>query len=556
MPDMADIASYNTGIPAVVRWVCDRLGLMQLFDQMLPWDDQRCKLRPSTRLVAIIMAILFDRTALYRVEELYEDHDVPLLFGAGVRAEDFNDDALGRALDKLTAAGAAKVFTSACAVALARMGVDWSRLLSVHFDTTSVSVYGAYPNSSPNLRITYGHSKDGHPEQKQFCIGLLATKDGLPVLGAVLDGNASDKTVNAEILRTIGRLVSPEQLANLLYVADSSLVTQSNLRVLNDLGMHFVSRAPSTFGFVDAVKDQAFEQGAFQSVGALSPRRNAAHYWLSETRVDVDGRRYRAIVTYSDSLDARKRKTLDHDVQTERENLEQGLRQLQRHPFACHADAVKAAEQTLASLKPRFWRVEFTVQTETRPLPRSRPGRPPKAEERPVETVFRIASKLSMNQDAYDEAARRAATFVLISNDDVRSARELLSNYKDQQTANEIPFRVIKSLPVAPLFFKRPERVEAFAWLALIAYLVYAAMQYLVRQALAQTHQTLVTPGKRIETTPTARSIFDMLERIRTIHHRTRPSHRTMFCTNPHVRHLLRLLDCPESIFTTVPDSS
>ena len=57
MPDMADIASYNSGIPAVVRWVCNRLGLIQLFDQMPPWDDQRCKLRPSTRLMALITAV-------------------------------------------------------------------------------------------------------------------------------------------------------------------------------------------------------------------------------------------------------------------------------------------------------------------------------------------------------------------------------------------------------------------------------------------------------------------------------------------------------------------
>ena len=71
----------------------------------------------------------------------------------------FQDDTVGRGLERLYATGTMKVFT-ACAVRADRVfGFDKRY---VHFDTTSLTVYGDYrpPEETPEqevpFRITYG----------------------------------------------------------------------------------------------------------------------------------------------------------------------------------------------------------------------------------------------------------------------------------------------------------------------------------------------------------------------------------------------------------------
>ena len=61
----------------------------------------------------MLINIFMGRTALYRVDEFYELQDIAVLFGADASADDFNDSALGRTLDKIFEAGPKKVFGAA-----------------------------------------------------------------------------------------------------------------------------------------------------------------------------------------------------------------------------------------------------------------------------------------------------------------------------------------------------------------------------------------------------------------------------------------------------------
>src|SRR5665647_3525375 len=58
----------------------------------------------------------------------------------------------------------------------------------LHFDTTSVSVWGEYAareaDGAEGLRITFGYSKDLRPDLKQFLVQMLCVHRNIPVLGA------------------------------------------------------------------------------------------------------------------------------------------------------------------------------------------------------------------------------------------------------------------------------------------------------------------------------------------------------------------------------------
>lgn len=121
-----------------------------------------------------------------------------------------------------------------------------------------MNVYGEYGQDEPGtIKICHGYSKDHRPDLKQFGIGLLCTTDGLPRLASIHNGNLDDKTWNHKTLDTLTQYLSPSELAQLLYVADSALVTYENLRKIEAMQMRFLSRLPETFHAASELKEAA-----------------------------------------------------------------------------------------------------------------------------------------------------------------------------------------------------------------------------------------------------------------------------------------------------------
>ena len=73
--------------------------------------------------------------------EFFTHQDTALLLGKAVAPEAFNDDTVGRILERLYDVGTMKIFT-ACAVRAAQ-ALHFDKRYG-HFDTTSVSVSGEY----------------------------------------------------------------------------------------------------------------------------------------------------------------------------------------------------------------------------------------------------------------------------------------------------------------------------------------------------------------------------------------------------------------------------
>ena len=112
----------------------------------------------------------------------------------------------------------------------------------VHFDTTSVSVYGDYLGSTHEgsaLKITNGHSKDHRPDLKQFVFSLLCTGGNIPIIGRCEDGNASDKTLNNTLLSTISQRLKRTGIQEqaFTYIVDSALVTAIAIGLLAGIAL-------------------------------------------------------------------------------------------------------------------------------------------------------------------------------------------------------------------------------------------------------------------------------------------------------------------------------
>ena len=164
---------------------------------------------PGTLVLAMVLDALSGRHPLYRIDSFYESKDIELLLGQPLDAEKLSDDNFGRVLDLLYAANTTHLFSK---IAMNALGTFQVPTQHIHFDTTSVTVYGAYepsdPNSPSTLKITKGYSKDHRPDLNQFLISLLCTGGNVPIFSKLEDGNASDKKVNNAVITDISQKLS------------------------------------------------------------------------------------------------------------------------------------------------------------------------------------------------------------------------------------------------------------------------------------------------------------------------------------------------------------
>ena len=191
---------------------------------------------------------------------------------------------------------------------------------SSHFDTTSLSVYGEYGNQDCEnaIEVVLGYSKDRRPDLKQIQFGIGVTREGVLNYGEVLSGNSSDKTWNRKTLGKVKTMFPPEILKDLIYVADSSLVTDENLKEAGNQ-VKFISRMPATYGLVAETIKKAWDLDLWEPAGSYASRKEAAEYWVYETVHRTGEIDYRLIAVRSSSLDSRKEKSIMKRVEKARE---------------------------------------------------------------------------------------------------------------------------------------------------------------------------------------------------------------------------------------------
>src|SRR5260370_32855548 len=147
-----------------------------------------------------------------------------------------NDDRIARALDAI-APHLDEITGGAGAAAIAEFGVDVSRL---HWDLTSISLYGAYPEADPEYPAPrWGHPKDRRPDLKQIQTGLAVSGDGgIPLFHQAYDGGA------AEVAQVVGAMTALKQIAGprrFLLAGDSKLISCTNAAAMGAQRVGFVA---------------------------------------------------------------------------------------------------------------------------------------------------------------------------------------------------------------------------------------------------------------------------------------------------------------------------
>ena len=455
----------------------------------------------------ILNGLGFSNRRLYLVPQFFEHKPIEHLLGPGIKAEDLNDDCLGRTLDWLYEHDVTRLFAGIARKAQASLGIC-SRL--VHVDTPSFAVSGAYeaePEAEVAVSITYGYSRDHRADLKQWMLALATTQGSeVPLFLRPLDGNSSDQvSLVAAVEDLHEQLRAPDEESS-IYVADSGVYSQANMKRLNAAKILWVSRVPETS--VVAREELA---AALRTQTDWQESEEGETRWCSR-QVNLPQGQERWVIVSTKASEQRVQATMPRQVSREQQSWEKRLWHLQARRFACEADAQAALAQSLKGL-PIWFEVQATC------LPHAHyegKGRP--AKETAPTSRWQCQATLTLSEERLAEEGRRRACFIVGTNilDPAQlSDEELISTYK-QQGSVERGFRFLKDplFLASSVFVKKPERIVALSFIMVLCLLVYRFAEYRLRARLAEAGQTLPNQINKPTSTPTMRWIFQCFEGI------------------------------------------
>jgi len=478
--------------------------------------DRLCGSKGGVSKGQIVLALVLDalsgRSPLFRLPQAFAKLDTELLFGEAISPEKLNDDAVGRALDRIFEVGTGKVLSAVALRAIKLFDLDTTH---VHHDTTSHTVYGDYDLYGEGSRdqpfvITFGFSKDHRPDLKQLVHSLLCVDAGIPIFSQCENGNLSDKVVNRNLIPTMVERMSELGQDNFVYVADSALITRDNLALMDDWknGFRFVSRLPASYKECGKAIAKAVRQDIWEDVGTLSeepvtPKRKPAHYHGFETVVDLYGVWYRALVIHSDAYDERRVKKLERNLENDRGEMQRVAGEQEKIEYACAPDAQAAL---LRLPRGRFH--ELVGQVEEKPVYAI--GRPKADGMRKIQRMtYRLKVSLRPMEQSIARARKEAGCFVLITNEPEESSgglssKELLRAYHDQHSVEQ-NFGFLKDpVIINALFLKSPRRIEALGLILVLALMIWRLMERTMRISLKANDSKVVGWNNRQTSRPTS----------------------------------------------------
>jgi transposase len=457
-------------------------------------------------LLALIKNVLVDRDALYAVGEWVALYDAGLVAHGKI-----GDDKIGRALDRLFAVDRATLQTR---IILAVMSGFDLKMGQIHNDTTSITTYGAYDRQNPKAtQLKRGHSKDHRPDLKQLVYSLCVTSDGaVPVHFKVYDGNQTDDGIHLE---TWNRLRSLLQHPRFIYVADSKLCTEKNLRAIDREHGFFVTVVPKTRSEV-AKFSEAVIAGDVRWDEILRKRadRDEKAFDVIECAVGPYHLREGFTLHWFRSSQKKKRDERDRNERIERtrERLETLDLQRMRGPKT-DAAIRKRVSEILAQHHAEEWiavDIKWDAVEKFKAINRGKP-----TADTPFRRIIQRVPRLHISIEA-ENIARSAAMdgiFPLTTNTKDNPV-DVYKIYKYQPKIEKRHALLKSTLDVAPVWLKKNTRIEALMFLEYIAQIIAALIERDLRQRMVEKNIELLRslPEGRSSRTPTIEQVLRLFE--------------------------------------------
>jgi transposase len=488
------------------------LDLINLIDRRVPVSESKgAKVTMGERVAAMIFNGLgFVNNRLYLFPEFLALKPCSRLFERNLLPKYFNDDSLGRCLDSISEHGTTKLFTElSFAIGLKK------NLLgrSANFDTTTIQLYGEYPQVD-ELKVKQetneeeeedegfpvparGYSKSHRHDLKQMVLNLSTTgKSSFPLWMEAQSGNASDQKVLPNAAEKMEQLCCGLKNApKFIYVGDSAMYSN----ILKVSKVEWLSRVPESIKEAKKLVESEDKEVAWQSLPE-----GYSYSIVCSTHKDV---KQRWALIFSEQAYARESKTLDKRILKTLEEQKKDWRTLSARKFYCKKDANKAIELQKKKLK------YHTATTEIVHIKKHTGKGRPSNITKPTES-YKVSFQLEEDKTKIEKTRRTKGRFVLATNvfDEKRLPdSEILKEYK-AQSGTEKSFKFIKNatFEIDSVFLKTPRRIEALMMVMTLCLMVYGVAEHNVREALVKRNETVPKPGGKPTSNPSLKRIYQL----------------------------------------------
>lgn len=314
----------------------------------------------------------------------------------------------------------------------------------VFYDVTSSYFEGDRSVTAQDIR-RYGYSRDSRPDRRQILIGLVMTRDGLPLAHHVFEGNRADKKT---LVQVVNDLKKRFEITRAVFVADRGMLSEENLETILDANFDYVLSLPMRHSV-------AVTKLLKQTEGQWNEDPKAAEqFYLDEEDLPV-----RYAVAYDPVLAKRTRKKREERIQKADRLIEAVQARLKRasespRPRGRPLTIQGAFEQVHDYLRDRKLDRYYQVELTSKGLKVTENTKARKLEEK-------IDGKLVVESSCAD-----------------LDAKELIGRYKELADI-ESAFRTLKStLEIRPMYHWTEKRIRAHVFICVIALQIQRYMRY------------------------------------------------------------------------------
>jgi len=523
--------------------VLRRSRILDIIDEAIP-QHSLSDVSTGECVAVILCGVYVGAHSLWRLRERLAPYDMATIMqDPTFDLSRFPEERLAKALDDLYEFGLDKLMTG---LALETIRHYQVRTDILHFDTTTLSFYGAYEREDdwvggdglPPPRVTFGYSKAKRPDLKQVLFGCLSSADGgIPLLGKVLDGNAADSLAAAQFFARVRDLVSDPR--EVCLVADSKGWCSRTLAVVAAEGLRLLSRLPRSEQLHRTLMDTPWLPTQIIERPARRRRDPPERYEImgfdvertypvetvgpdgvaSTTKLTIPAR---AVRVFSTALQKTKVATLDRVRTREARQVTAKIRDWQAIAYACDTDAQRAAQRHVAQHRAITHDLTATVVHHDGPARRGR-GRPRRTPEpalaarehwRVTYTTTPVTATVSRDR------LHEQSSFILIRTATpgwTCSDEQMIDLYR-QQYRIEHGFAWLKSgADINPMFIHTPHRIASMGLIYCIGLMAWNIIQRTVRQHLKQTKTGLPYHRGKPSNNITTRFLFELFPSVQTV---------------------------------------
>lgn len=503
------IITQKIGSGPILKHFIERMGITKIIDSIVETHSQREALTHGEAVAGLVAYLIQGGKALYRVEEWAQDYSVTDIMFPQYQSGDWTDDRLDDTLDAIYDGGLEGIQGAISANIVSEFSIS---LNEIHYDTTTVSLYGVYETQDEDqaVVITYGHSKDYRPDLRQIKVGLAISGDGnVPLISNTHDGNTSDSVIPVAYWKRLKQIADTR---NFVFIGDCKLASKSNMLDIAENDGFFLSLYPMNIAQQKYIREKRLsEEMTFLPVEMETRNRKPTyepitqtveddkkkedeHYFVCEETsvLKDDGRKctVRKIYVRSLSLSAQHAETRERHLSKGFSQLGSLEERLNKRDLTNEKAIQKKADKILKRNKVAGL-IDYSIVNEPIKKKKGR-GRPGPNSEYIYEDHFSL--KCSRNEEAIEYDALLDGIFVLICNmpKDKWSEEKVLSLYKCQWKV-EGDMHIFKGpFAVSQMYLELPKRICAMMFVVTLALQLYTLINREIANALLKRDKPLV----------------------------------------------------------------